>query len=53
MYLINATNEEIKTYALSKGYIFTNTDCEELKNDSFEGETLSEALEDYLSAFER
>jgi hypothetical protein len=53
MYLIDATNEQIKTYALSKGYIFTNADCEELKNNSFEGETLREAIEDYLSAFER
>lgn len=53
MYLIDATNEEIKTYALSKGYIFNDDDCQELINGAFEGETLREAIDDYLSAFER
>ena len=53
MYLIDATNEEIKTYALSKGYIFSDDDCQELINGAFEGETLREAIDDYLSAFER
>lgn len=53
MYLIDATNEEIKTYALSKGYIFSDDDCQELINGAFEGETLREAINDYLSAFER
>jgi hypothetical protein len=53
MYLIDANNEEIKTYALSKGYIFSDADCQELINGSFEGETLKAAIDDYLSAFER
>lgn len=53
MYLIDATNEQIKAYALSKGYIFNDEDCDEVKASSFDGETLREAIDDYLNAFER
>ena len=53
MYLEDATNEEVKAEALKRGYIFTDEDCQELRDDSFEGETLNEALTDYLTAYER
>lgn len=47
------THEEIKTYALSLGYEFTDDDCQELSDGSFEGETLEDAVNDYLNAYER
>ncbi len=53
MYLMDATNEQIKSEAAKKGYTFTDADCNELKNGSFEGETLRESIEDYLNAYER
>lgn len=53
MYLIDATNEQIKAYALSKGYTFDDVDCDDVRAASFEGETLREAVDDYLSAYER
>jgi hypothetical protein len=53
MYLEDATNEEVKAEALKRGYTFTDEDCQELRADSFEGETLNEALTDYLNAYER
>ena len=53
MYLNDATNDEIKKEVLKMGYIFSDDDCEELRGSSFEGETIKEALNDYLSAYER
>lgn len=53
MYLNDATNDEIKQAVLKMGYIFNDDDCEDLRGSSFEGETIKEALNDYLSAYER
>lgn len=47
------TYEAIKNYALSLGYAFTNDDCQELLEGTFEGETLENAVNDYLNAYER
>lgn len=47
------TYEAIKSYALSLGYEFTNDDCQELLEGTFEGETLENAVNDYLNAYER
>lgn len=53
MYLEDATNAQVKAEALKRGYTFTDEDCQDLRVDSFEGETLNEALTDYLNAYER
>jgi hypothetical protein len=53
MYLTDATNEQIKAHTQAQGYTFTDDDCEHLRAESFEGETLSEAVTDYLNAYER
>lgn len=47
------TNDEIKAYASSLGYEFSDEDCEELRAESFEGETVAHAVNDYLDAYER
>ena len=47
------TTEQIKNYALSLGYEFTDDDCQELLEGIFEGETLEDAVNDYLNAYER
>lgn len=44
---------EIQEEAKKMGYVFSVEDCQELVKDSYEGETLSEALNDYLDAYER
>ena len=53
MKLIEANNEKIKTEALKKGYIFTDEDCDHLRSESFNDESLNDAIEDYLNAYER
>jgi hypothetical protein len=53
MYLTDATNQEIQAQAQRKGYTFNDADCEELRRESYEGETLEEVLTHYLKQFER
>ena len=53
MYLEDSTNDQIKTEAKDRGYTFTDSDCDDLRAESFEGETLNEALSNYLKAYER
>ena len=53
MYLIDATNQEIQAQAQRKGYTFNDADCEELRREAYEGETLEEVLTDYLKRYER
>lgn len=47
------TNDEIKKYALYLGYEFTDEDCDELRADTYEGETVKDAVNDFLDAYER
>lgn len=46
-------HEAIKAYALSMGFEFSDDDCEELIATSHPGETVQEAVNDYLDAYER
>lgn len=46
-------HEAIKTYALSIGFAFSDYDCDELIATSHPGETVEEAVNDYLDAYER
>jgi len=55
----NATNEDIKAYALGLGYAFTDEDCDLLREDPFgailgtvEKETLASAVRDFICAYE-
>ncbi len=43
----------LKEYANSIGYELSNDDCVEILNTSYDGETTKQAVDDYLSAFER
>lgn len=47
------TNDDIKTYALSLGYTFNDEDCDLLRAESYRGETVEDAVNDYLDAYER
>lgn len=47
------THDEIKQYALSLGYEFNDDDCIDLLDNTFNGETVENAVNDYLNAFER
>jgi len=47
------TNEKIKAYALSLGYEFNDDDCNYVIDTSYEGETVEDAVNDFLDAFER
>ena len=42
----------IQRVANRHGYTFSVESCRELLKESFEGETIREALSDYLSAYE-
>jgi hypothetical protein len=53
MHLANTTNEQVKAYAEKMGYTFLDEDCEHLRAESFKGETLKQAINDYLNAYER
>ena len=50
-YLCNATDEEVKAYADKRGYCFNSEDIADLRSGSFNGETVSSALTDYLNAY--
>lgn len=47
------TPSEIKAYALTMGFEFDDYDCEEVISTSHEGETVAEAVNDFLDAYER
>lgn len=47
------SNENIKAYAKSLGYDFDDESCEALRAESYKGETIEEAVNDYLNAYER
>ena len=47
------TYQEIKEYANILGFTFSDEDCQELLDSSYEGETLAQAVNDYLDAYER
>jgi len=46
------TINELKEYALTLGYELSNYDCAEIIETSHEGETIQEAVNDYLHAYE-
>ena len=46
------THEEIKKEALRRGYEFTDEDCVELIRESYLGEKVEDAVDDYLRAYE-
>lgn len=46
------TIKELKEYALSLGYELTTYDCAEIIETSYDGETVQEAVTDYLHAYE-
>ena len=55
---MDCTNKEIKDYADSLGYDFSNEDCMEIRRPvaPFHNpgkETLEEAVNDFLNAYER
>jgi hypothetical protein len=48
---MNAT--KLKEFALSLGYTLADEDCEEILSTTFEGETVEQAVNDFLNAYER
>jgi len=46
------TNQDLISYAASIGYEFTVEDCEEIRATSYDGETVEDAVHDYLCAYE-
>ena len=46
------THDEIKAEALKRGYTFSDEDCEELIRESYIGEKVENAVDDYLRAYE-
>jgi hypothetical protein len=46
------TINELKEYASTLGYELSNYDCAEIIETSHEGETIQEAVKDYLHAYE-
>jgi hypothetical protein len=53
LYLSEASNSEVKACSLQMGYTFTDEDVQELRRESHLGETVEDALNDYLDAYER
>ena len=49
---IVVTINELKEYALTLGYELSNYDCAEIIETSHKGETIQEAVTDYLNAYE-
>jgi len=43
----------LKAYALVLGYEINDVDCQDIIETSFEGETVEDAVNDYLNAYER
>ncbi len=46
------TIQELKEYALKLGYTLSTYDCAEIIETSHDGETVQEAVTDYLRAYE-
>jgi hypothetical protein len=56
MNLNNATNEQIRTYAAALGYEFNDADAQDVRDTAsfiWGEETMQDAVNDYLNAFER
>lgn len=51
--LSEASNSEVKAYCSSLGYEFTDDDVAELRAESYAIETVEQAVNDYLDAYER
>jgi hypothetical protein len=47
------TIEEIKSHTKTLNLIFSDEDCQYIIDTSYEGETVEEAVDDYLRAFGR
>jgi hypothetical protein len=47
------TIDDLKDHANRLGYELSDEDCAEILATTFEGETAKEAVNDFLSAFER
>lgn len=47
------TISSLKDYAKRLGYELSDEDCAEIIETSYDGETASEAVNDFLDAFER
>jgi hypothetical protein len=45
--------DELKAYALNLGYELSDEDCTEIVSTSYEGETVKDAVNDFLDAYER
>jgi len=46
------TNESLIAHAASIGYDLSEEDCEEIRATSYDGETVADAIDDYLRAYE-
>jgi hypothetical protein len=53
-WLVDCTYDEIKKFAASfrTGYKFNDEDCAELRKSTLIDETLAEAVDDYIRAYE-
>jgi hypothetical protein len=47
------THEQLKQYSESIGYTLNDEDCEDIIQTSYIGETVEQAVNDYLDAYER
>jgi hypothetical protein len=47
------TATDLKLYAKGLGYMLSDDDCKDIIETSFKGETVEEAVNDYLNAYER
>jgi len=47
------TIDDLKTYAESVGFTLSNSDCFDIISTSYVGETVSDAVDDFLNAYER
>jgi hypothetical protein len=45
--------DELKAYAATLGYELSDDDCTEIISTSYDGETVKEAVNDFLDAYER
>ena len=46
------TAEQLKQYAHSLGYEFSDDDCAEIINTTYDGETVEQAVRDFIDAYE-
>jgi hypothetical protein len=45
------THQQIKDFASSLGYEFSDEDCQEIISTSYDGETVEHAVQDFLDAY--